>query len=126
MNSHPERKIQHSIMNWCREQGLKCYATANGQWLNDWNEIRERAMMGKGLSDLIIIIPGARSESGMGVMVAMECKSATGRLRPEQREFLELVNSIKGAVSGTVVRSIDEAISYLSPMLREPEPMTDE
>ena len=116
-NKHPERKIQHKIMNWCRDHGLKCYATANGQFLNSWSAIRERAGMRKGLPDLFIIIPANKSIHAQTIMVCMEVKSSVGKATKEQKEFMSLVNSIKGWVSGVVVHSLDEAIKYLQPMI---------
>lgn len=47
-----------------------------------------------------------------GKMICLEVKSAKGRLRPEQREFLEKMTSL-GAVCG-VVRNWSEALSVLS------------
>lgn len=58
----------------------------------------------KGVSDILGIHNGK--------MICLEVKSAKGRLRPEQREFLEKMTSL-GAVCG-VVRNWSEALSVLS------------
>lgn len=120
MNKHPERKIQHQIMTWCREQGLKVYATANGQFLNSWSAIHERSTMGKGLPDLFLLIPDDRSINGCTTMVCCEVKSSTGRATKEQKEFLDMANEICG-VKGIVAHSLEEVIMVIQPML-EPKP----
>jgi hypothetical protein len=56
-----------------------------------------------GASDLIGIV------KPRGRFLALEVKSARGRLRPEQQAFLDMVNNMGGI--GRVVRSVDEAIA---------------
>jgi hypothetical protein len=56
----------------------------------------------------------------------MEVKSATGRATKEQKEFLALVESIKGEVHGCVVNSLESAISFISPLLADKPELTDE
>lgn len=57
----------------------------------------------KGVSDILGIYKGK--------MLCLEVKSATGRLRPEQKEFLEKMSKL-GAITG-VVKSWPEARSVL-------------
>lgn len=125
MNKHPEQKIQHQIINWCRENGLKVYGTANGQFLNSWNGLRERATLGRGLPDLFILIPDNRSITSQVVMICCEVKSEKGCVKPEQKEFLDLVNKINGGVYGAVVHSLEDAVMYLIPMLAPKPELTD-
>jgi hypothetical protein len=56
-----------------------------------------------GSADLVgILAPSGR-------MIALECKSETGRLRPEQRAWLQLVRDAGGFAA--VVRSAEEALA---------------
>jgi VRR-NUC domain-containing protein len=58
-----------------------------------------------GMSDLIgFSQPGA-------VYTAVECKSATGRLRPEQRDFIALVLANGGRAG--VARSVEDACAII-------------
>lgn len=57
--------------------------------------------LAKGASDLLAIVkPNGR-------WLALEVKSESGRLRPEQRNFLDMVNNMGGI--GRCVRSKEEA-----------------
>lgn len=49
----------------------------------------------------------ARRLPPRGIFLALEVKTQTGRIRPEQQQFLDLVNR-RGGV-GRVVRSVDDA-----------------
>lgn len=62
----------------------------------------------KGSADLIGI---ATRADGVGVFVAIEVKSSTGRTTPEQDLFLQLIRSHGGIA--TVCRSASEAVSYV-------------
>jgi hypothetical protein len=126
MNAHPERKIQAKVINWCREQGLKVYATANGQFLNTWSAINERSTMGKGLSDLVIIVPAKRSVTDSTMILFAEVKSDKGRPSKEQLEFIDLVNSVEGDIEGKIVKGYDEAIQFLSLFVKDKPDLTDE
>lgn len=53
----------------------------------------------RGVSDILCVLPGGR-------LLAIEVKSATGRLRKEQQHFLNRVNSLGGI--GIVVRDVRE------------------
>lgn len=63
----------------------------------------------RGVSDILGIHKGR--------MICLEVKSAKGRLRPEQKEFLDKMTSL-GAVCG-VVRSWPDALAVLK--VREPD-----
>ena len=60
-----------------------------------------------GSSDLI----GYRSIGGIAQFVALEVKSTTGRLSPEQRAFIEVVQAAGGCAG--VVRSVEDAQTLL-------------
>lgn len=65
----------------------------------------------KGVSDLLGIVPHVVTQEDVGktvgIFVALETKTATGRIRKEQAPFLRMVNSLGGI--GAVVRSAEDA-----------------
>jgi len=73
-----------------------------------------------GSSDLIGYVPVIIQPEHVGrtiaVFLAIECKSADGRLRPEQQQFLKVVQSHGGIVC--VARSESDAEIALAPWLR--------
>jgi hypothetical protein len=60
-----------------------------------------------GSSDLI----GWQTINGVGVFLAIEVKSETGRLRPDQENFIQVVRSAGGRA--IVARSVEEAVAGL-------------
>ena len=58
----------------------------------------------RGVSDICGVLPGGR-------FLACECKSATGKLTPHQRLFLQRVNELGGL--GVVVRDVKELAEAL-------------
>lgn len=64
-----------------------------------------RANTAHGMSDLMGFLKDGR-------VLAIECKSATGRLQPHQKEFLDKI-AAAGGVAG-VARSVDDAIALLN------------
>jgi hypothetical protein len=62
--------------------------------------------LGKGSADLV----GCLAPSGR--FFALEVKTATGRVRPEQRVWLEVVRRFGGFA--TVVRSVDDALAAVA------------
>lgn len=58
----------------------------------------------KGISDLIAIKNSK--------MLFIECKSSIGKLRPEQREFLDLINSVH-SVSGLSANCIEQILENI-------------
>lgn len=63
-----------------------------------------RANTAHGMSDLMGFLKDGR-------VLAIECKSATGKLAPHQKEFLDKITAA-GGVAG-VARSVDDAIALL-------------
>ena len=63
-----------------------------------------RANSQRGMSDIMGILRDGRT-------LAIEVKSATGRMRPGQQEFLDLITAA-GGVAG-VCRSVDDAVQLL-------------
>lgn len=84
---------------WRSNTGAAVYTGAGGK--------RRFVRYGEpGIADILAIGPGGR-------LIACECKSATGRLRPEQEAFLASVRRAGGVA--LVVRSAAE----LAQLLRE-------
>jgi hypothetical protein len=95
-----ERDIQHAIRLASAEfSGLTLWRNSTGV-ADTANGTKQRFGLCKGSSDLIGILAPA------GRLVAIEIKSETGRLRPEQELFLELVRKHGGFAC--VVRSVEE------------------
>jgi len=71
--------------------------------LTDTNGRPHRFGLAVGSADLIgVLAPSGR-------LIALECKSPTGRLRPEQRDWLAVVRRFGGFAC--VVRSVEEALA---------------
>jgi hypothetical protein len=73
----------------------------------------------KGSSDLIgwrsVVVTPDMVGKRLALFLALEVKSATGAIRPEQKIFIENVRKA-GGLAG-VVRSVDEALGVCSPLL---------
>lgn len=71
--------------------------------LRDERGVTHRFGLAVGSADLIgILAPSGR-------LIALECKSETGRLRPEQRAWLDVVRRFGGFAA--IVRSAEEALA---------------
>lgn len=62
-----------------------------------------------GSSDLIGIVAVPTATDPLGRFIALEVKTATGRVAPEQWQFIELVNRRGGYAC--VVRSVEDALA---------------
>jgi hypothetical protein len=84
------------------------FQTLQGQWVH--------AGLGTGTSDLVGLVEHViRPEDvgkKVGVFLALEVKTETGRLRPEQKAFLSRVAELGGLAA--VVRSPEDSNSILS------------
>ncbi len=84
----------------------------NGQWVR-------YGVANPGGSDLIGYVPVTITPAHVGqtlaVFVAIEAKTTTGTLRPEQRQFLNVVGA-HGAIT-CVARAIEDAEMTLAPWL---------
>ena len=98
-----EKQIEEAILDYLQRSGIFCWKNPTGATKHVDKYGRERWMRygKKGSSDIIGLLPGGR-------FLAIEVKSKSGILSPEQEEFLQQVNE-KGGV-GIVARSVDEVI----------------
>jgi len=106
-----EARLQETIVAWCRRRGLRPIHVANEHVRNAAQAaIANRAGMQPGVADLLILerCPAAPDVRG----VALELKSAKGRLRPEQSSWLDMMQG-EGWVCA-VVRTKQEAVRLLT------------
>lgn len=104
----PERELQHEIRLAVGSLPDVCI------WRNETGQAKHIGPRGRpqhvryglcvGSADLIGVGPGGR-------FLALEIKTETGRVTPEQTMFLDLVRS-KGGIAA-VVRSVDEALAVI-------------
>lgn len=93
IRAHPEQDIKDAIRLAAHSLGVILY-------LNTIDHRNKRVGLGEGTSDLIgLLVPE-------GVFLAVEVKSATGRERPAQRMFRELITRSGGLA--IVARSVDD------------------
>lgn len=76
----------------------------------NWNQFQGPMSSPKGVSDILGILP-AGIGGGPGRFLAIEVKTKTGKVSPDQVKFLERVNQFGGL--GFVARSVDEVIDTL-------------
>ena len=127
MSKDTEKAHQSQLVQWAREHGFRVYVTANGQFLNTWSAINERASYGKGLPDLVILLPAERCNMGSTHLFFLEMKKEKGGVTSKyQKEFILLANSVKGNCHAHVANGFIEAKAYLEQFLKEREPMSDD
>lgn len=106
----PEKRIEMQVCSWLKYKGYFF-------WKNEshgvWDPIRKAFRSNKnpyrikGVSDILGVMAG-------GKILAIEVKSKTGRVSPEQTVFLKLVNACGG--KGFVARSIEDLEKNLCPI----------
>lgn len=102
----PERILQKEVMRYLSSLGVFCWENKT-QGTYDPSKRVYRTFTGlRGVSDVLGIVPDD------GRILAIELKSKTGRVRPEQKAFLERIQK-DGGVAG-VCRSLKEVEVLLS------------
>lgn len=105
----PEKSIEYEILSFLRTIGVFCW---KNERVGTWDPTRKTFRTNKnpykikGISDITGIISGR--------FLAIEVKSETGKLTPEQRVFLASVNNEGGIAF--VARSLKQCIEQLLPM----------
>lgn len=110
MKNQLEKHIQKSILLYLRSNGIYCWPNKTQ---GTYNPTLKRFMAGntfKGPSDVLGILD-------TGQFLAIEVKSKTGKLSPEQKDFLENIDK-RGGVS-FMCRSLEECIERMTPHLRQ-------
>jgi hypothetical protein len=104
MKSHPEADVLSSCLAYLRLKGVLCWRS-NNAGVYDPGRKRFRSFRGlKGVADILGILDGGR-------LLAVETKSATGRLSADQRWFLDEVTRRGGLA--LVVRDVRELAAAL-------------
>ncbi len=110
--SVPEKDIQKAILNWLKETGLLHWRQNSGSVFVG----NRRVLLGEeGLPDIIVVVPPT------GRVLGLEVKSANGRLRPVQTEFMGRLREQGGKY--VVVRTLQSAMEAVAESLgseREP------
>jgi VRR-NUC domain len=108
-----EHNIQSAFIEWCRlkansDQRLQNVIAIPNAGLRSWKYGKRLKAEGlsAGFPDIFVFIP---SRGYMGL--ALEFKSKKGKLRPNQKEWLDRLKS--AGYAALVVRSLDEAIQAL-------------
>lgn len=101
----PEKILQNIVLKYLHAHGVFCWAQKNGGTYDPVQGVFRRNTTMKGVPDILGVIPSD------GRILAIELKSKTGRVSPEQRAFLDQIVK-DGGVAG-VARSIDEVKQIL-------------
>jgi hypothetical protein len=103
----PEAAVLRACLSYLAVRGIEAWRTNSGLAMLPGRGGRPQPVrFGKrGVADILGFLPDGR-------FLAVECKSSTGKLRPEQAVFLERVNRAGGV--GIVARSLDDLISALN------------
>ncbi len=114
MPQSEESNLVTRLLLRCSQLGARVFRNNVGK-LRDQNGRVVTYGLCVGSSDLIGWIPVTITPAHVGqtlaVFVAIECKSQTGRLRPEQERFLAIVQQHGGLVC--VARSVEDAETLL-------------
>jgi hypothetical protein len=112
-----EQQIQQHIRLTCSTGATRLFRNnvgrlpdpRTGRWV-------EFGVGGKGAGDLLgwrtVTVTPEMVGTQVAVFTSIEVKTATGRLRPEQQQWLDAVQAA-GGIAG-VARSVDDALDLLS------------
>jgi hypothetical protein len=108
----PEKQIENDILRFLWSRDIYCWKVKS---VGTWDEKRGRfrkpsPFYKKGVSDIIGLLP-------CGKLLAIEVKSEKGRLRPEQKLFLNEITQRKGLAF--VARSISDVKTHMGEYLNE-------
>lgn len=99
--SRSEANIQNEIMIALSQAGCLIWRNNVGAWKDPSGRVIRYGVGGKGGSDLLGVCPD-------GVFLAVECKDAKGRVRPEQLTFIAAVQKAGGRAG--VARCVSDAL----------------
>ncbi|OFZ03688.1 MAG: hypothetical protein A2X97_14095 [Bdellovibrionales bacterium GWA1_52_35] len=112
----PERRIQKAIMAYLWAVGIFSWTNASTGTFDPTRKVfrsnKDKYKI-KGTSDILGILPDGR-------LLAIEVKSETGRLTPEQKEFIGSINRRGGLAF--MARSVDDAKASLAPWVKNVTP----
>ncbi len=114
-----EQTIQQEIRIACSTGNTRLFRNNTGT-LKDQNGRPVQFGLCKGSADLIgwrtVTITPEMVGSTVAVFLSIEVKTATGRLRPEQQQWLDAVQAA-GGIAG-VARSVEDAATLLRDVAR--------
>jgi hypothetical protein len=114
MTKQSEQSIQQHIRLACSRGSVRLYRNNTGT-LKDQNGRPVQFGLCKGSADLIgwrtVTVTPEMVGTTVAVFTSVEVKTATGRLRPEQQQWLDAVQSA-GGIAG-VARSVSDAETLL-------------
>ena len=99
--AQPESIIQNNIILELGKRGYLAFRNDTGGYKDQKSGRWILYGLCKGSSDIVAVAPGGRA-------VFIEVKTATGRIRPEQVQFIKAVRAV-GALAG-VARSVEDAL----------------
>lgn len=99
MSTQPESKIQKAILGYLKMRGVFAWTQKNQGTFDPYKKIFRKTNQLKGVSDIVGILSG-------GTLLAIEVKTATGRVSPEQKAFLAAINNMGGIAF--VARSVND------------------
>lgn len=110
-----EQRIQQEIRLACGTGDTRLFRNNTGT-LRDQNGRPVQFGLCKGSADLIgwkrVTITSDMVGTTVAVFVSIEVKTATGRLRPEQQQWLDAVQAA-GGIAG-VARSVEDALRIMT------------
>lgn len=98
----PETMVVGSCLSLLAIMGIYAWRNNTGALMNKSGRLVRYGL--KGSSDILGILPDGR-------FLAVECKTSTGRIRPEQKTFLEAITNNRGVA--LLVRNTDELLDGL-------------
>ena len=123
-NTPLERHEQATFVQWLELEGLLFSSTAQSTYTTSWNQKRLNHATGlrKGVPDMLVIIPGERSQDGSGYCLFIEMKRIKGGvLSKEQKEWIKAINALGTLrIQAYVAKGCNEAIKIVSHYLKNP------
>lgn len=105
-----ERDIQKAILDYLHSVPIYCWTNKTQGTYDPHKKIFRRNTTKKGISDILGVLPDGR-------FLAIEVKSKSGRLSPEQAEFIDRVNDLGGLAF--VARSLEEVQNAIELCLKD-------
>lgn len=108
-SSIKESDIQKQIIQWLHLKNVFAWVNKTQGTFDPYKRVFRRNTTKKGISDIIGVLPDGR-------FLAIEVKTSTGRVSPEQKEFIETVQKNEGIAF--VARNLESVIKELEPLIK--------
>ena len=105
---------QQTFVQWLRLNNIKHWRTPNETYTTSWKQKSKNKALGvsAGVPDLFIALPG------IGLLAIEMKRRKRGVVSPQQREWIETLNTIPG-VQAFVARGSDEAIAIVQSFITQ-------